>query len=218
MLWITLKELPQKSNTFMRPTNILILLAICTVAQAQTDEIKKWIHTEEKYTVSAGKSVAIQNSFPKGGGQYTDANGMKYGYVVFWSRILNESTSPVELSIKFPATPFKIFPKPDSHIKLFLPPDTMKMAKVPMFDYGLTNIPSFLDAGFNKPTAFQRRIDPQAECLFYVLVPLHYAQGSTGGSARAALVLKGQELSFKISISPDVKDVLIPCGQLVFKN
>lgn len=202
----------------MKLFNILMLLIICFVAQGQTDEIKKWIHTDEKYTVSAGKSVAIQNSFPKGGGQYTDATGKKYGYVVFWFRILNESASPAELSIKFPATPFKIFPKPDSHIKLFLSPDTMTMAKVPLFDYGLTNIPSFLDAGFNKPTALHRGIETKGEFLFYILVPLHYAKGTSGSSARAAIVLKGQEVFFKISISPDVKDALIPCGQLVFRN
>lgn len=198
----------------MRLLTIFILLTVCFTAIGQTSPTRKWVDTEVKYTDSAGKVVIVHNSFPKGGGGYTDSAGKNYSYVVFWTRVINESASPVELAIKFPADPFTIFPSPDSHIKIFLPPDTMTLDKVPLYDYGLTNLQSFLDAGFNKPSMLQRTIDPKEECLFYILVLFYQAQGT----ARAALVLKGQDLFFRISIAPDVDSALIPCGQLVFKN
>lgn len=179
---------------------------------AQTSPTRKWVDTEVKYTDSAGKVVMVHNSFPKGGGGYTDSTGKKHSYVIFWTRVINESTTPLELAIKFPADPFTIFPSPDSHIRIFLPPDTMTLEKVPLGDYGLINLQSFLDAGFNKPSMLQRTINPKEECFFYIPVLIHQARGT----ARAALVLKGQDLFFRISIAP--YSALIPCGHLVFKK
>jgi hypothetical protein len=154
----------------------------------------------------------IHNSFPKGGGQYTDSTGKQYSYVIFWARVINESATPLELAINFPAAPFTIFPSPESHIRIFLPPDTMTLEKVPLGDYGLTSLQSFLDARFNKPSILQRTINPKDEHMFYIPVLIHQARGS----ARAALVLKDQDLFFKISIARD--SALIPCGHLVYKN
>jgi len=198
----------------MRLLTTFILLTICLTATGQTSPTRKWVDNEVKYTDSLGKVVIVHNSFPKGGGGYTDSAGKNYSYVVFWTRVINESASPVELAIKFPADPFTIFPSPDSHIKIFIPPDTMTLDKVPLYDYGLTNLQSFLDAGFNKPSMLQRTINPKEECLFYIPVLFYQARGT----ARAALVLKGEDVFFRISIAPDVDSALIPCGQLVFKN
>ncbi len=196
----------------MRLLTTFILLTICLTAMAQTSPARKWVDTEVKYTDPAGKVVMVHNSFPKGGGWYTDSAGKKYSYIIFWTRVINESATPLELTIKFPADPFKIFPSPDSYIRLFLPPDTMTLEKVPLGDYGLTNLQSFLNAGFNKPGMLQRTINPGKECFFYIPVLIYQARGT----ARAALVLKGQDLFFRISIAPD--SALIPCGHLVFKN
>ena len=178
---------------------------------AQTSPARNWVDTETKYTDFAGKVVMVYNSFPKGGGGYTDADGKKYSYVIFWTRVINESSTPLELAIIFPTDPFTIFPSPDSHIRIFLPPDTMTIGKVPLGDYGL-DLQSFLDAGFNKPAMLQRTINPKQESFFYIPVLIYQARGT----ARAALVLKGQDLFFRISIAPD--SALIPCGHLVFKN
>jgi hypothetical protein len=179
---------------------------------AQTSPARKWVDTEVKYTDSEGKVVMLHNSFPKGGGGYTDSIGNNYSYVIFWTRVINESATPVELVIKFPADPFTIFPSPDSYIRIFLPPDTMDLEKIALEDYGLTNLQSFLDAGFNKPSMLQTTVNPNKECFFYIPVLIYQARGT----ARAALVLKGQDLFFRISIDPD--SAFIPCGHLVFKN
>ena len=140
-----------------------------------------------------------------------NSGGKTYSYVIFWFRVMNESAAPAELTVKFPAKPFTIFPSPDSHTRIFLPPDSMTLDKVQLGDYGL-NLQSFLNAGFNKPGMVQKTINPKDEFMFYIAVLIYQARGT----ARAALVLKGQDLFFRISIDPS--SALIPCGQLVFKN
>ena len=213
------KPSEQIGDRLMRLLTTFILLTICLTAIGQTSLTRKWVDTEVMYTDSVGKSVMVHNSLPKGGGRYIDSAGKVYSYVIFWTRVINESTTPIELAIKFPTDPLTIFPSPDSHIKIFLPPDTMTLDKVLLGDYGLTNLKSFLDAGFNRPSMLQRTINPKEECLFYISVLFYQARGTT----RAALVLKGQDLYFKISVDPDIDSALIPsalipCGQLVFKN
>jgi hypothetical protein len=198
----------------MRLMATFILLTICSAAIGQTSPTRNWVDTEVMYTDSAGKSVMVHNSLPKGGGRYIDSDGKSYKYVIFWTRVINESITPLELAIKFSADPFTIFPSPDSYIRIFLPPDTMTLGKVQLGDFGLTNLQPFLDAGFDKPSMLQKTINPKEEYLFYIPVLFYQARGTT----RTALVLKGQDLFFRISITPGVDSALIPCGQLVFKN
>jgi hypothetical protein len=200
----------------MRLLTIFILLTICLTAIGQTSSTKKGVDTEATYTDSAGKVVIVHNSFPKGVGRYTDSAGKNYGYLVFWTRVINESATPLQLSITFPADPFTIFPSPDEHIRIFLPPDTMTVDKIPLYSYGLTNLQSSLDAGFDKPSMLEKTINSKEEYLFYIPVLIYESRERSSG--RAALVLKGQDLFLKISMVPDVDSVLIPCGQLVFKQ
>jgi hypothetical protein len=68
----------------------------------------------------ATKGVIIQNSLPKGG-PYTDPTGKRFGYGIFWTRVINQTTSPLELTINFLGDSFAIFPEPGSYLKLFLP-------------------------------------------------------------------------------------------------
>ncbi len=114
--------------------------------------------------------------------------------------------------VKFHADSFAIFPSPSSYIKILLPADTMTLEKIPLGDYGLTNLKSLLDTGFNKPSVLERTLNPKEECLFYIPIFIHEARGT----ARAALVLKGQDLFYRISIDP--QSALIPCGWIDFKN
>ena len=200
----------------MRLLTIFILLTIYLTALGQTTSTKQWVDTEATYRDSSGNVVIVHNSFPKGPGRYTDSDGKDHGYLTFWTRVINESATPLQLSITFPTDPFTIFPSPDEHIRIFLPPDTMTVDKIPLYSYGLTNLQSSLDAGFDKPSMLQKTINPKEECLFYFAVFIYESQGR--GSTRTAFVLKGQDLFFRISMAPDVDSALIPCGQLVFKK
>jgi hypothetical protein len=129
------------------------------------------------------------------------------------TRIINESDSPLELTINFPGDPFAVLPSPDSCYRLFLPSDTMTLDKETLYNYGATGLKSFLDAGINKPTMSRRTIKPKEEYLFYVAA-LFLCKGD--GVARARFVLKDQTLFYKINgIAPEIE---VPCGQIVFKK
>lgn len=69
---------------------------------------KPLIYTKYEYTDSVGKSLIIENSFPRGGTKYTDPNGEKYVYAIFWTRISNETDNPLELKIDFSVDSYEI--------------------------------------------------------------------------------------------------------------
>lgn len=183
--------------------------------------------TEFKYTDSAGKDVIIQNSGPKGAGNidgdrdinavrgYTDSTGTHYAYGIFWTRIINETTSPLELSIDFPADSLTIPPHPDNYFKLFLPPDTMTVDKLSSYNYGITGLRSFLDTNFNKPSVLQKTINPNEEYFFYIAMLNHVPDQR--GPIRAGVVLEEQSLFYKVSVEP-IGTKLIPIGQFVLKK
>ena len=169
--------------------------------------------------IDTTKGVIIQNSYPKGNGRldstgkngYNDPAGKNFAYTIFWTRVINETATPLELTINFPADSFEVPRSPHSYIKLFLPPDTMTLDKESLYDYGLTGLKSFLDTSFNKPTMLQRTINPKEECLFYIV---RLANVGYNGAVRAGLVLQEQDLFYRINML----DSLIPCGHIVFKK
>lgn len=191
------------------------LLTICFTAIGQTFSTKKaltfypgiYIDTEYKYTDSTGLEVIVQNSLRKGD-KYTDPTGKDFFSVIYWYRVINETATPLELTINFPADSFATSPSPDSYLKAFLPLDTMTLDKEILYGYGATGLKSFLDTGLNKPTMLQRTINPKDTCLFYIGV-LYY-QAYT--PARAELVLKDQNVYYRIG------GIEIPCGQIVIKK
>ncbi|HBK88570.1 MAG: hypothetical protein U0289_06615 [Cyclobacteriaceae bacterium] len=173
------------------------------------------IDTESNYTRSNVKGVIIQNSFPKGGG-YTDPTGKEFAYRIFWTRVSNETATPLELSMKFPADPVLIFAAPESYLKVFLPPGTMTIEKEGLYDYGATDLKSFLATGLSKPTTLLRIINPGESCMFYVGT-LTYQPGN--GVPRTGLVLQDQTLFYRISGYDTQRDPeLIPCGRIIFKK
>jgi hypothetical protein len=226
---------------------MMFFLTVCTLAMGQrmpkADSIKGvnktdawnkgWMAKDQTlatrwYSESASNGVIIQNSFPKGG-RYTDAAGKIFGYRIFFTRVINEIGIPLELTIHFPADSFTNLPPPDSYFKLFLPPGTMTLDKEVLYDYGATGLESFLNAGLNKPTMFQRTINPQEEYLFYIGALFYQANGERnaraprlraqqGGAVRAELVLKEQNLFYSISIVGQFDSGLIPCGSIIFKK
>ena len=169
------------------------------------------IYTNYEYPGSDGKNLIIQNSFPKGV-PYAHPTGKKIGYRIFWTRVMNETTSPVELTINFPADSFAFSAQPDSYFKLFVLPNSMTPDKESMDSYG-SGMESFLDTAFYKQTLFHRTINPKEECLLNIglAVPVN-------GVARTGLVLKGQDLFYKVSISGQLDSALVPCGQIIFKK
>jgi hypothetical protein len=188
----------------------VFLLFIYLNSNGQVGPIRNWVDSEVKLTDSKGNSAMVTSSLPKGGG-IVYQNGKKYGYVNFWTRMSNQSATPIELKVKFPEVTF--FKSPDSYIKIVLPKETMKIEKEQLFDYGLTNLQSILNDESNQLGILQKKIGSKEDYLFYVTVFIHI---EGGGSARAKFELNDKELLYKISIGSDT--TLIPCGSLEFKN
>ena len=194
----------------MKLVSYVFLLFIYLNANGQVGPPRNWVDSKIKYTDSKGNSVMMTNSLPKGGGVVYQ-NEKKYGYVVFWTRMSNQSATPIELKVKFPEVTF--FKSPDSYIKIVLPKESMNIEKEQLFDYGLTNLQSILNDESNQLGILQKKIGPKEDYLFYVTVFIHI-EGS--GSARAKFELNDKELFYKISMGSDT--TLIPCGSLDFKN
>ncbi len=199
----------------MRVLTTVTLFTIFSTAIGQTYSSKKsltfypgtYIDTEYRYADSTGISVIVQNSLRKGG-QYIDPTGKEFFSVIYWYRVINETATPLELSINFPADSFATSPSPDAYLKAFLPLDTMTLGKEGLHAYGATGLKSFLDTGLTKPTTLQRTIHPKDACLFYIGVLFYQAYAP----ARAELVIKGKDVFYKIG------GIEIPCGQIAFKN
>jgi len=209
--------------TFIRKTLSVLtsfaLLISSLAALGQTNPTEKpftnysgrWLHTESTIPDLSGGEVIIQNSYPKGGSQYKDPTGRTFSYVIFWTRVMNETASPIELTIKFPGDSL---PFTNSYLKLFLPPGKMTLEKESLFNYGITDFEPFLDAGFNKPTMLQVTISPKRESIFYTAVVFYHIDGPT----RTAFNVKGEDLFYKIINGKGLETMLIPCGKLVFKK
>jgi hypothetical protein len=203
--------------------SVVFFLSFCTFVMGQMTKysdttyqvfINKSSSVRLTAQVDTSKGVTIQNSFPKGDG-HTDPDGKTFGYAVFWTRVMNETASPLELSISFSADSFAISVQRVSYVKIFLPPDKMTMDKESLYNYGATGLTSFLDTGLNKPTMLRKTINAKEEYLFYVgLRPLV----GVNGSLRTGFVLKGQNLFYRISTSGQSDAVLIPCGQITLKK
>jgi hypothetical protein len=188
--------------------------------KAETRDLSasRGIDTKYEYTDSDGKSLIIQNSFPKGI-LYTDSNGKEYVKVTFWNRIINETDNPLELTIDFSGESYE-FPgsvgsSVNSHFKIILPSDTMTRDKEDLFNYGLT----FLDNSIDKPSSLKRTINPNKSSSFYVL--RLFIKPKSGwlkvkadgnGTTRAGFSLKGQNLFYTLNGKE------IHCGKVNLKN
>lgn len=155
-------------------------------------------HTKYEYTDSIGKRLIIQNSFPKGWTKYTDPDAGVYNYVIFFTRLINETDNPLELKINFPVDSYEVPSLPGKYFKILIPPDTMTLDKEPLFNYGLTDLDSFLDKSIHKPSSLKRTINPKESSGFYVVM-LCLIEGAHG-IMRTELSLKGQDLFYRIKI------------------
>jgi hypothetical protein len=170
--------------------------------------------TTKWYSEAINNGILIQNSFPKGG-PYTGPTKKNFNYssLTFFTRVTNVAGAPLELTINFSADSFAIPSSPDTFVKLFLPPDTMTFDKEILYNYGVTDLVSF-----DKPTSFQRTINPGEECLFYVVAIFYQtratARNQQRGGNRAELVLEGQDLFYRMP--PQINS--LPCGYIISKK
>jgi hypothetical protein len=190
----------------MRISAVFILSLFFISAYGQVGPIRNWIDTEVKYSFANQKDVIFTHSLPKGGGQY-NLKGIKYNHVVFWTRINNQTSTPIKLQVTFPNITY--LQSPDAHIKILLPKDTMSHEKEQLFNYGLTGFEFLLNDNTRQVKTLIKTIDPKKDYYFYIPVFMH----EINGSARASIVLKGEKLFYKISIGKDT--AFIPCGSLV---
>lgn len=181
--------------------SLVFLFLIFSLAKGQNTDTK-W------YSETASNGVIIQNSFNRGG-PYTGPTKkhVNYSYLVYFTRVINETGNPLELTVNFSADSIAIPNSPDTFVKLFLPPDTMTLDKQNLFSYGVTELESL-----DSPTRFQRKLNPKEDCLFYVVAILYQTKAGAwnpeGGGNRAELVLKGQDLFYRMP--PQVDSLL--CG------
>lgn len=177
--------------------------------------IDEYIYTDTLYSASTGKGITIQNSLPKGGiidpdgTMYSDSSGKKYAFAVFWTRIINKTTSPLQLNISFPADSLAIFTTPNSYLKLFLPTDSFSYDELSSFNYGLSGVKSFLDTNFNKAMGLQKTLNPNEEHVFYIAMLSYQA----GGTPRGALILKENDLYYNMSLAPHGSGTIL-CGKI----
>jgi hypothetical protein len=189
-----------------------------TAVAADTETINSVRKYE--YADSMGKRLIIYNSVPKSRINYTDANGKKYNYAVFWTQITNETVNRIEFIIDFPSDPFEFPLSSGNYMKFLIPSDTMTLDKVSLPEYGLP-IKSFLDTGINKSYSLRRTIDPKESTGFYVVTLSNHG---SGGILRTSLSLKGQNLFYKISAYkstpglPLMDEKEINCGSINLKN
>ena len=192
--------------------SVVFFLSFCTFVMGQRISKTKW------YSETASKGVIIQNSFGKGGpyAGSTEKNS-HYSFLIFFTRVINETATPLELTINLPANSFATGEGGNVYLKLFLPPDTMTFDKESLYNYGITGLESFLD--FNKPTMFQKTINSKEECLFYIGAVFYQARGTawkdeSRGGNRAELALKGQDFFYRMI--PQIDS--LPCGHIIFKK
>ncbi len=145
--------------------------------------------------------------------QYSNSAGKLHGFAAFWTRIINETDIPLELNINISADSFSIFTPPDSYLKLFLPKEKISVNKLSKFNYGLTEIKSYLDANFDNASILQKTINPNEEYIFYVITLTYEA----AGTPRAGLILKEQDLYYKMSIAPHGSGI-VPFGTITLKK
>ena len=181
----------------------------------------KDIYTKYEYIDPDGKSLIIQNGFPRGGVKYTDASGDDYNYAVFWTQITNETDSPLELQMNVPVDSYEVPSLPGKYYKLLIPADTMTLDEFPLFNYGLTDLESFLDNSIHKSSSLKRTINPKESSGFYVVM-LCLIEGAHG-TMRTGLSLKGQNLFYRIKVdgsksNSKSSDKEIHCGSINLKS
>lgn len=213
---------------------LLVIMMFCfSCAQRQnatgvdTDN-EKWKIKEFRpigvETETDNNGIVIQNSFPRGDG-YKDSKGKVYPVAIFWTRVINRSKKPIQLSIDFKADSLVNPMMSDLYSRLFLPPDTMTLDKTQVYGYDITDLRYVLDNPVNELTSVQRTIAPDQEYMFRV--GMFSDRTSNVQSARdhnytlrTGLLLKNEDLVYVIRANrkSDTDSTLVPFGKIVVGN
>lgn len=194
-------------KSFRFTLSAVLFLLICPFVKGQSVDTK-W------YSETTSNGITIQNSLPKGG-PYTGStnSNFNHSYLVFFTRVINETKNPLELTVNFSADSIAIPNSPDTYLKLFLPQDTMTLDKRSLFSYGLTELDSFEQA-----TKFQRELQPEEDCLFYVVAIFYQTKAEAWrqerGGNRAEFILKEQDLYYRML--PQIDS--LPCGHIKIRK
>lgn len=184
-----------------------------TTKDTVSSSVKKKTPPYGWYSESENNGIVIQNSLPRGGPYHgPTTKNFNYSNLVFFNRIVNETSSPVEVEINFSADSIAIPDSPGIFVKIFTPPDTMTWEKQSVYNFGFTRLESF-----DKPTSYRKTLNPNEDCLFNV-VGIFYqtyptVENQQRGGNRAELVLKGQDLFYRMPPQID----WLPCGRIVAK-
>lgn len=167
------------------------------------------------YRETENKGIIIQSSYPKGD-RYVDSKGKEFGVGIFWSRVVNETNTPVELEVNFTGEEWTT-PSMSVTLGVSLLSDTMLLDKVSQYSYGIRDLRTVLDAGL-QPTRLRRTIKPQEDWFFYVMIIPNSKPNvpTKGGGTRTELILKDSKLFYEVRL--DDESLSIPCGDLVFKK
>lgn len=216
----------------MKKNIILILVTFCLLSCNQNSKSTlveigqsektsdKNVYTKYKYTNSEGVSLTIENSLPKGGMKYNGLKGEIYSYVVFWTRIRNETKNSLELNIDFPLNSFEVPSLPGKYYEILIPSDTMTIDKSPLYLYGLTNFETFLNNNIHKESNLKRIINSKESTGFYVVM-LCLSEGAHG-TIRTELNLKDNNLFYRVKVDGSnthnkSSDKQIRCGSINLK-
>ena len=166
------------------------------------------------YSEMETNGVIIQNSYPKGGPYpWPTKKHFNYSFLVFFTRVINETESPLEIMVNFSADSIAIPNSPNTYVKLFLPSDTMTLDKQSLYSYGITELVSM-----DKPTRSQKKLYPKEDCLFYVVAIFYQtiedAWRQERGGNRAELILKGED--FYYNMTPQVDS--LACGHIIINK
>ena len=184
---------------------VVCFTLICSLVKGQTIE---W------YSESENNGVIIQNSFNRGGPYAGPAKEyFNISHLVYFTRVNNDTQNPLELTVNFSADSIAIPNSHDTFVKLFLLPDTMTLDKPKLFGYGEIELESFYQS-----TKFHRKLNPKEDCLFYVVALFYQIRdgewSQTRGGNRAELVLKGQDLFYRMP--PQIDS--LHCGHIIFSK
>jgi len=214
-------------------TLLLIWLTFCLISCNQNSKSTleknnqsektsdKNVYTKYKYTNSEGGSITIENSLPKGGMKYTDVKGEIYNYVVFWTRIMNQTDNTLELNINFPLNSYEVPSLSGKYYEILIPSDTMTIEKSPLYLYGLTNFETFLNNNIHKESNLKRTINSKESTGFYVVI-LCLSEGAHG-TMRTELNIKEENLFYRVKVDGSntnnkSSDKQIRCGNINLKN
>jgi hypothetical protein len=193
----------------MKKYSAILLIFFSLNLYGQSVQKNNWEYSKVSFTSSTKEKTIITNSLPRGGG-IVYHQGKQYNYFIFWTNILNESSSPLDLKIKFPTTiPFEIN---ESQAKVVFTNSIMTPDKEQVLDYGLTNIASLLNNESNQIKEINKTVSPFNNYLFHTAIFIH----KTKWPVRAEYIVKDKKLFYKIIAGTD--EIIVPCGSLDFKN